>query len=74
MSRSNPDGPAVIVDPYSSGGMYAPAFTAAGVPVRIVRCDGMIHGFLRWSGSVPAARSLIDAITSAARDALAGRV
>lgn len=53
---------------------YARALSAAGVPVRIVRCDGMIHGFLRWSGSVPAARSLIGAITAAARDALAGRV
>ncbi len=30
---SDPHGPAVIVDPYSSGGMLAPAFTAAGVPV-----------------------------------------
>jgi hypothetical protein len=29
----DPHGPAVIVDPYSSGGMLAPAFTAAGVPV-----------------------------------------
>lgn len=29
----DPDGPAVIVDPYSSGALYAPAFTAAGVPV-----------------------------------------
>jgi hypothetical protein len=26
-------GPAVIVDPYSSGALYAPTFTAAGVPV-----------------------------------------
>lgn len=33
MTLSNPDGPAVIVDPFSSGGLYAPAFTAAGVPV-----------------------------------------
>ncbi|WDZ83714.1 ATP-grasp domain-containing protein [Micromonospora cathayae] len=28
-----PAGPAVIVDPYSSGALYAPALTAAGVPV-----------------------------------------
>lgn len=33
MTRGNPDGPAVIVDPFSSGGLYAPAFKAAGVPV-----------------------------------------
>ncbi|MEU5219193.1 ATP-grasp domain-containing protein [Streptomyces sp. NPDC020807] len=33
MTLSNPTGPAVIVDPFSSGGMYAPAFKEAGVPV-----------------------------------------
>ena len=33
MWRSDPHGPAVIVDPYSSGALLAPAFTAAGVPV-----------------------------------------
>jgi len=53
---------------------YARALAAAGVPVRVVSCDGMIHGFLRWSGSVPAARSFIAAIAAAARDALAGHV
>jgi biotin carboxylase len=29
----DPSGPAVIVDPYSSGALYAPAFLEAGVPV-----------------------------------------
>jgi acetyl esterase len=53
---------------------YARALTAAGVPVRIIRCDGMIHGFLRWGGSVPAARSWIDAIAAATRNALSGHV
>ena len=53
---------------------YARALIAAGVPVRVVHCDGMIHGFLRWSGSVPAARSWIDAIAAAGRNALAGHV
>ncbi|MFC0861740.1 ATP-grasp domain-containing protein [Sphaerimonospora cavernae] len=33
MMLSDPNGPAVIVDPFSSGGMYAPAFRQAGVPV-----------------------------------------
>lgn len=32
MSPNPADGPAVIVDPFSSGGLYAPAFRAAGVP------------------------------------------
>ena len=35
-AASNPDGPAVVVDPYSSGAMLAPAFLAAGVPVTAV--------------------------------------
>ena len=33
MTRPDFTGPAVIVDPFSSGGLYAPAFTEAGVPV-----------------------------------------
>ncbi|WP_441249463.1 ATP-grasp domain-containing protein [Kitasatospora sp. McL0602] len=33
MAAPAPHRPAVIVDPFSSGGMYAPAFIAAGVPV-----------------------------------------
>ncbi|MDI1446323.1 ATP-grasp domain-containing protein [Polyangium sp. 6x1] len=33
MPRSDPDGPVVIVDPYCSGALFAPAFAAAGVPV-----------------------------------------
>jgi acetyl esterase len=53
---------------------YARALGAAGVPVRIVDCDGMIHGFLRWGGAVPAALTWIDAIAAAGRDALARRV
>ncbi len=53
---------------------YARALAAAAVPVRIVDCSGMIHGFLRWGGAVPAARAWMDAIAGASRDALAGRV
>lgn len=33
MTRPMPTGPAVIVDPYSSGAMFAPSFQDAGVPV-----------------------------------------
>ena len=53
---------------------YARTLAAAGVPVRVVSCDGMIHGFLRWAGSVPAVRTWIDAIAAAGRNALAGHV
>ncbi len=50
---------------------YARALASAGVPVRVVDCGGMIHGFLRWGGAVPAALTWIDAIGSAARESLA---
>ena len=33
MGMSNPTGPAVIVDPYSSGALYAPAFLSYNIPV-----------------------------------------
>jgi len=52
---------------------YARRLEAAGVNVRIVDCVGMIHGFLRWTGEVPAARSWIDAIAAAARELLLAR-
>jgi acetyl esterase len=50
---------------------YARRLQAAGVAVRQVDCVGTIHGFLRWSGEVPAARLWIDAIAAAARELLA---
>ena len=53
---------------------YARALAAAGVPVRIVDCEGMIHGFLRWGGAVAAALTWMDAIAGASRDALADRI
>ena len=53
---------------------YARALAAAGVPVRVVDCEGMIHGFLRWSGAVPAVHARIDAIAAACRATLAGEV
>ena len=53
---------------------YAQRLEAAGVNVDLIRCDGMIHGFLRWTGVVPAASNWIDAIAVAGRAALAVRV
>lgn len=52
---------------------YARRLEAAGVPTRVVDCAGMIHGFLRWTGEVPAALGWIDAIAAAARALLASR-
>jgi acetyl esterase len=46
---------------------YARALEAAGVAVRVVECGGMIHGFLRWTGQVAAARCWIEVIADAAR-------
>jgi len=47
---------------------YAKLLDAGGVPVRLVECRGMIHGFLRWTGEVAAARHWIDVIAAAARE------
>lgn len=46
---------------------YARKLADAGIATRVVHCQGMIHGFLRWTGVVPAARDWIDAIAAAAR-------
>jgi acetyl esterase len=46
---------------------YARRLEGAAVPVRLLRCSGMIHGFLRWAGAVPAARDWLDRIAAAAR-------
>ena len=50
------------------GREYARRLESAGVPTRVVECAGMIHGFLRWTGKVPAALFWIDAIATAARE------
>ena len=49
------------------GAAYAGRLAAAGVPTELIRCTGMIHGFLRWTGAVPAARAWIDTIAAAVR-------
>ena len=41
--------------------------SAAGVATTLVDCTGMIHGFLRWTGAVPAARRWIEKIAVEAR-------
>ena len=51
---------------------YARTLEDAGVAVRTIECAGMVHGFLRWSGAVPAARTCIDAICDAAKPLLHG--
>jgi len=49
---------------------YAARLAAAGITARLIRCTGMIHGFLRWTGEVPAAHRWIDAIADAGRAVL----
>jgi acetyl esterase len=47
---------------------YARRLETAGVPVRIVDCTGMVHGFLRWTGEVAAARRWIEVVAEAVRE------
>jgi acetyl esterase len=52
---------------HDDGVAYANHLTARGVPVETIECAGMIHGFLRWTGTVPAARTWLDTIAAAVR-------
>jgi acetyl esterase len=49
---------------------YAARLQAAGLAAQVILCTGMIHGFLRWTGQVPAAHRWIDAVGAAARGRL----
>lgn len=55
---------------HDEGLAYAQRLAASGVPVTTLPCDGMIHGFLRWTGAVPAARRHLERIC----DSLAARL
>jgi acetyl esterase len=46
---------------------YAKRLRAAGTPATLIDCAGMIHGFLRWTGAVPAASAWADTIAVAMR-------
>lgn len=52
------------------GLLYAKRLAAAGVPVDLIDCTGMIHGFARWTGAVPAARAHLATICRTARQRL----
>ncbi|GIK85986.1 MAG: alpha/beta hydrolase [Burkholderiales bacterium] len=46
---------------HDEGVAYAKRLHEDGVPARLVLCDGMVHGFLRWTRAVPAAQAHVDA-------------
>jgi acetyl esterase len=66
--------PACIItcefDPLRDDGeLYAARLRAAGVPVRAVRLDGLVHGSMMMTGVVERARVLYDEAGSALREA-----
>jgi acetyl esterase len=50
---------------------YAARLEQAGVPVRLDRCDGLIHGFFRMPGTIPRANAVLDDAAAALREAFA---
>lgn len=52
------------------GVLYAQRLRAAGTPATLIDCAGMIHGFLRWTGAVPAASTWLDKVATTTRTAL----
>lgn len=67
--------PTVVVtaefDPLrDQGEAYADALAEAGVPVRVRRFDGIIHGFIHFGPFVPAAQAAIDETCAMLREVL----
>jgi acetyl esterase len=59
--------PAIVVtaecDPLrDEGKAYADRLREAGVPVRYLEYQGMVHGFMGWSSKVPTARLALDEV------------
>jgi acetyl esterase len=53
------------------GEAYAAALRSAGVPATVTVYDGMVHGFIRWTGRVDASRAAIAELGGALRAELA---
>jgi acetyl esterase len=52
------------------GVAFAQRLGESGVAATLIHCTGMIHGFARWTGTVPAAARWLDAIAMATRASL----
>jgi acetyl esterase len=69
--------PALVVtaeyDPLrDEGELYAERLNAAGVPTRLLRCDGVNHGFMFWVGVVDKAGAAMAEACAWLRDGFAG--
>ncbi len=51
------------------GEAYAARLQEAGVPVDLVRFDGMIHAFFAFGAMIPAAGEALDLVAAAVRKA-----